>query len=447
MAFALCSRRVVTRSGVHEAAVVVGDDGRIAAVLPHADLPAGTPLTDLGNDVLMPGLVDTHVHINDPGRADWEGWETGTRAAAAGGVTTLLDMPLNSAPVTTTGDALAVKAASARGRCRVDVGFHGGLVPGSAGHIEALLEGGVFSIKAFLVHSRLDDFANAAEADLRAVMPLLARRGVPLQVHAELEGPDAAPLSDPHRYAQYLASRPRTWEQHAIEMMIGLCREYGCPTHIVHLSSADAVPALRAARAEGLPLTVETGPHYLFFDAEEIRDGDTRFKCAPPIRERENRERLWEALAEGVIDMIASDHSPCPPEMKATETGDFAWAWGGISSLQLTLPAVWTEAQRRGFGPGNLARWLCRRPAQIFGLGGRKGVVEAGMDADLVAWDPEASFILAPEMLHHRHKLTPYEGRALRGAVRQTWLRGTKVYDAGGFFEPPTGELLWRSHT
>lgn len=446
MPFALCSRRVATPLGVREAAVVIADDGRISVVLPRAELPSGTPLIDLGGDVLMPGLVDTHVHINEPGRADWEGWEAGTRAAAAGGVTTLLDMPLNSAPVTTTGEALAVKAASARGRGRVDVGFHGGLVPGSAGHVEALLDGGVFSIKAFLVHSRMDDFANAAEADLRAAMPLLAQRGVPLQVHAELEGPDAAPLSDPHRYAQYLASRPREWEQHAIEMMISLCREYHCPVHIVHLSSADAVPALRRARAEGLPLTVETGPHYLFFDAEEIQDGDTRFKCAPPIRERENRERLWEALAEGVIDMIASDHSPCPPEMKATETGDFGWAWGGISSLQLTLPAVWTEAKRRGFGIGDLERWLCRAPARIFGLEGRKGEIAVGRDADLVVWDPAALLTVGPDMLHHRHPLTPYEGQVLAGGVRQTWLRGAKVYDAGGFFEPPRGELLWRSH-
>lgn len=447
MPFALCSRHVVTPQGVREAAVTVGDGGRIAAVGPRADLPPVLPLTDLGDDVLMPGLVDTHVHINEPGRADWEGWETGTRAAAAGGVTTLLDMPLNSAPVTTTGHALAVKAASARGRVRVDVGFHGGLVPGNRGHLRTLLDGGVFSIKAFLVHSGLDDFPNAALPDLRAAMPLLARRGVPLQVHAELEGPDAAPLSDPHRYAQYLASRPRAWEQHAVEMMIGLCREYGCPVHIVHLSSADAVPALRSARAEGLPITVETGPHYLSFDSEEIRDGDTRFKCAPPIRERENRERLWGALAEGVIDTVASDHSPCPPEMKVVETGDFAGAWGGISSLQLSLPAVWTEARRRSFGPDDLARWLCRRPAQIFGLGERKGALEVGLDADFVVWDPEASWTLTPERLHHRHKMTPYEGRTLRGVVRQTWLRGTKVYDVGGFSGPPTGELLWRSHT
>ena len=438
----LRSRRVVTPEGVREAAVVI-DAGRIVAVVPPDQIPGPLPVTDLGDDVLMPGLVDTHVHINEPGRAEWEGWETGTRAAAAGGVTTLVDMPLNSTPVTTTAAALAAKAASARGRGRVDVGFHGGLVPGNAGHIEELLDGGVFGIKAFLVPSRMDDFLNATEGDLRAVMPLLAARGVPLLVHAELAGDAPAP-TDPRRYADYLASRPRAWEQQAIEMMIGLCAEYRCPVHIVHLASADAVPALRAARAAGLPLTVETGPHYLFFESGDIADGDTRFKCAPPIRERENRERLWEALREGVIDTIASDHSPCPPEMKALEMGDFEWAWGGISSLQLGLPIVWTGARSRGFGLDDVAEWMCRAPARAVGLGDRKGAIAPGADADFVVWDPEASFPVTPDRLHHRHTMTPYEGVTLAGEVRQTWLRGAKIYQEGNFLGPPAGELLWR---
>ena len=430
-AWILRGRRVVTPDGVREASVTIRGE-KIAAVGRRDDVSGAVRVVDVGDLLVLPGLVDTHVHVNDPGRAEWEGFETATRAAAAGGITSLVDMPLNSSPVTTTLAALDAKRAAARGRLRVDCGFFGGLVPGNAGEIEALAESGVLGFKAFLCHSGIDEFPNVTESDLRAAMPILARLGLPLLAHAEIvpEGAKGMDTSDPKSYAAWLASRPDAWEVEAIRLLIGLCRETGCRVHIVHLATGEALPMIAEARAEGLPLTVETCPHYLTFAAEEIPDGDPRFKCAPPIRGAANRERLWEGLRIGLIDTIGTDHSPAPPDLKGLDTGDLARAWGGIASLQLALPAVWTEARRRGFGPEDLARWMALKPAELIGLGGRKGSIAPGRDADLVVFDPDAPFVVEGKALHHRHPATPYEGRTLVGRG-VTYLRGRPVSRVG----------------
>jgi allantoinase len=438
--FALLSRRVLSADGLRAAAVLI-DGGQIMGVVEPAAVPSEYSVEDLGNLVVAPGLVDAHVHINEPGRADWEGFETATRAAAAGGVTTLVDMPLNSSPVTTTVAALEAKRAAAAGKCRVDVGFYGGLVPGSADHTGSLLEAGVLGVKAFLCDSGLPEFPPSAVADLQAAMPVLAARHRPLLVHAELVRAPAPQPADPRSYAEYLASRPPAWESDAISLLIGLCRTHGAPVHIVHLANADALPMLQAARADGLPLTVETCPHYLHFAAEEIPDGDTRFKCAPPIRAARHREVLWHALQQGLIDTIGSDHSPCPPPMKQLASGDFMAAWGGISSLQLTLPIVWTGSAARGIPLATMFRWLADAPARLLRLD-RKGRLAAGCDADLVVWDPEARWTVDGGQLQHRHKLTPYDGLELAGRVHRTYLRGSLVYNQGELVGEPRGELL-----
>ena len=441
----LTSQRVVTPEGVRPATVHVLN-GKIERVGP-IEVQSGVPAIDCGDSVLMAGIVDTHVHINEPGRTEWEGFATATRAAAAGGVTTLVDMPLNSVPATIAREGLRAKLAAAQGNCSVDAGFWGGVVPGNTGELAKLLADGVRGFKCFLVPSGVPEFAHVEEADLRVAMPELARLGAVLLAHAELPGPiDAASGvwadGSPAEYDRYLRSRPDAAEVEAVELLIRLCRETGCRIHIVHVSSAETLPLLRRAREEGLPVTAETCPHYLTFAAEEIPDGAVAFKCAPPIRSRENRERLWEALREGVIDLVVTDHSPCPPEMKKIEAGDFREAWGGISSLQLALPAVWTEARKRGFTVADLARWMCAAPARLVGFEGRKGAIAPGYDADLVSWNPEASFEVDAERLHHRHKLTPYAGRTLYGVVRQTLLSGKTVYDDGRFPVPPSGRLL-----
>ena len=442
----LTSRRVVTPEGVRPATVHVLN-GKIERVGPIGDVPSGVQAIDCGDSVIMPGIVDTHVHVNQPGRTEWEGFATATRAAAAGGVTALVDMPLNSVPATTTREGLRAKLAAAREGLRVDVGFWGGVVPGNTGELAGLLADGVLGFKCFLVPSGVDEFGSVGEADLGRAMPVLARHGAVLLVHAELPGPIAAASGvwaegSPAEYSRYLRSRPDAAEVEAVELLIRLCRETGCRLHIVHVSSAEVLPALRRAREEGLQITAETCPHYLTFAAEEIPDGAVAFKCAPPLRSRENRERLWEALREGVIDLVATDHSPCPPEMKKIEAGNFREAWGGISSLQVALPAVWTGARERGFTIADLARWMSAAPARLAGLEGRKGAIAPGYDADLAIWDPEASFEVDAERLHHRHKLTPYAGRTLYGAVRRTLLRGETIYDDGQFPGPPSGLLL-----
>jgi len=403
-----------------------------------------TGILDVGDSYVLPGLVDTHVHVNEPGRTEWEGFETATRAAAAGGVTTIVDMPLNSIPATTTAAALAEKRAAAAGKCAIDVFFWGGVVPGNAGELESLAAAGVLGFKCFLAPSGVDEFPHVGERDLSEAMPIVARLGLPLLVHAELPEPIDAALAatagrDPRRYATWLAARPAEAELEAIRLMIRLCVEHGCRVHIVHLSTADALPDLRAARRRGLPITVETCPHYLCFAAEEIPDGATAFKCAPPIRERENRDRLWAALAASEIDLVASDHSPAPPGIKCLDSGDFMKAWGGIPSLELGLAAIWTEASRRGFTPADVVRWMCAGPAQMAGLDGsrgsnvaaRKGSIAVGHDADLVLWNPDREWTVDARRLRQRHPITPYDGRRLKGEVHGVYVRGEKVFERG----------------
>jgi allantoinase len=390
--------------------------------------------------VLMPGLVDTHVHINEPGRADWEGFSTATRAAAAGGVTTLIEMPLNSIPATTSAEGFRAKLAATAGKLNVDAGFWGGVVPGNTEELRPLWDAGVFGFKCFLVPSGVGEFPHVTERDFRAAMPVLRELGAPLLVHAELPGPiekiekgDKAASGSKgaaRRYATWLATRPPEAETEAIALVLKLAREFGVHVHIVHLSAAAAAtPLLTEARANGTKFSVETCPHYLTFAAEDIPDGATEFKCAPPIRGKDNREKLWAALGDGLIDFIATDHSPCPPEMKCRDAGDFLKAWGGIASLQLELPAVWTLAQQRGYSVQRVAEWLCGRPAKLAGLEKQKGTIAVGCDADFVVWNPEGKFRVQPSELYQRHKLTPYAGMEMRGVVEATFLRGRKIFE------------------
>ena len=439
----LRSRRVLGEQGLVDAAVVVLG-GRVAGLVAPKDVPTGLSIVDVGDKVIMPGVVDCHAHINEPGRTEWEGFETATRAAAAGGITTVVDMPLNSIPATLTADALQLKAEHAQGRCSIDHGFWGGVVPGNTSELERMVAGGAIGFKCFLVPSGVDEFPHSDRAALDQAMPVLARLGVPLLVHAELADSDETPQGDVRLYQSYLESRPRRWEDSAIRMMIELCRKHRCQVHIVHLSSSDALPDIARARREGLPFSVETCPHYLTFASEEIPNGATHFKCAPPIREGENRERLWRGLAEGDIQLVVSDHSPCTPALKKLEAGDFAHAWGGIASLQFSLPAVWTGARAHGLSLVDVARWMCRAPAALTGLTGVKGAIAPGHDADLVVFDPEATFTVQPENVLHRHRITPYAGHTLHGRVEMTFLRGHRIYAHGEPHGPPQGQSLRR---
>jgi allantoinase len=444
--------RVVTGDGNSEPApaAIHIQRGIITAVAHFNEVPAGYPIHEAGELIVMPGIVDTHVHINEPGRADWEGFTTATRAAAAGGVTTLIEMPLNSIPATTSASAFREKLASAAGKLWVDTGFWGGVIPGNSEELRELWRDGVFGFKCFLVPSGVDEFPQVREADLRAALQILAEVGAPLLVHAELSAPieaaaKALAKAPAAKYSTWLASRPREAENEALGLMIKLANELNARVHIVHVSSSDALPVLRAAKSSGLAITAETCPHYLTFASEEIPDGATEFKCAPPIRESENREKLWEALSGGTLDFVATDHSPCPPEMKRKDTGDFMAAWGGIASLELSLPAVWTSARQRSYAVERLAAWLCASPARLAGLEKRKGKIAKDFDADLVIWDPDAKFRVEPDRLHQRHKLTPYAGRELYGVVAATYLRGRKVFDRGEFASGPAGAILKRT--
>ena len=424
----------------------------MSAVEDFENVPQGCEVFEADDDaVVMPGLVDTHVHVNEPGRADWEGFETATRAAAAGGTTTVVEMPLNSIPATTSLENFRAKAAAAEGKCAIDVAFWGGVVPGNTAELGPMAAAGVVGFKCFLVESGVEEFPHVSEADLRAAMPELKRLGVPLIVHAELPAPIEAAharaeeaRADPRRYETFLATRPPEAEDSAARLLIRLSRETSARVHVVHLSSVGALPLIEEARRDGIPITAETCPHYLAFAAEEIADGATEFKCCPPIRGRENRERLWEALGRRQLGMVVSDHSPCPPEMKRRESGDFVAAWGGISSLQLRLPVVWTEARRRGHSLNDLAEWLAAGPARLANLENRKGAIRVGADADFVVWKPDETFVVEPSELRHRHKLTPYAGRELAGVVEATFLRGAPVFARGGADERPKGEFLLR---
>ncbi|MEP6729852.1 MAG: allantoinase AllB [bacterium] len=436
------SRRTLIDDALRPATVHVRDR-IIAAIRGYDDFDSADEIIDAGDDVVMPGLVDTHVHVNEPGRTEWEGFASATRAAAAGGVTTLFDMPLNSIPATTTFAALEAKRNAARGRLSVNVGLIGGVVPGNAGELTALHAAGVRLYKCFLVPSGVDEFPHVLESDLRKALPILAELDATLLVHAELpECIVAMPTGDARRYATYLASRPDAAETNAVALMIRLAEEFSARVHIVHLSSEHSLPLIRAARARGVRITCETCPHYLVFSADEIADRATQFKCAPPIRDRGTRDALWNALISGDISLIASDHSPCPPTMKDLEHGDFFQAWGGIASLQLGLPAVWHDAKARGLSIPQIARWMSVAPAKLAGLEHSKGRLAAGFDADIVVWNPDAPVIVDDIALQHRHPLTPYRGRTLTGAVRTTYVGGVAVYRDGYFAEALPGRLI-----
>ena len=441
------SSRVVLPEGIVPAAVFVSG-GRIAKVAREKAPVLAALEIDAGDSVVMAGLVDPHVHVNDPGRADWEGFETAGRAAAAGGTTTIVDMPLNSLPVTTTVDALEVKVRAATGKCRVDFGLWGGIVPENGGDRRALIDEGALGLKAFLVPSGIDEFPAVDDLELSRALSDLAPTGAPVLVHAEdidelARAAERVAGGRPGSYADWLASRPPEAEARAVARVASLCRRTGARAHIVHVAAAEAMDEVATAKAAGLPLSAETCPHYLSFFAEELPDGDPRFKCAPPIREARHRDALWRGLASGALDLVASDHSPCPPALKPP--GELAAAWGGIAGLELRLPVTWTEARTRGASLRDMARWLAEAPARLAGLSARKGRIAVGHDADFVIWDPESEFVVDSAKLHQRHTATPWEGRTLRGVVETTILRGRIVYERGRFPGTEGGRWLRRT--
>ena len=454
MSQAFRSTRVLTAEGLRAATLLVEEE-RITGVVGWDAAPSGATLQDFGDAVLLPGLVDSHVHINEPGRTEWEGFWTATRAAAAGGVTTLVDMPLNCVPETTNVEALEAKRAAAQGKAWVDWAAWGGVVRGNADSLAGLASAGVPGFKCFLIHSGIDGFQWVDAAELRLALARLKGTGLPLLAHAEVAGPvDAATEAlnaagaDWRRYSTYLASRPDAAEVEAIALLIRLAEEFETPIHIVHLASTQGLPLLAEARGRGVPVTVETCVQYLWFAAEEIPDGATEYKCAPPIRGKANREELWAALKEGLIDLVATDHSPCPPAMKRREQRRWDLAWGGIASLGLALPVLWTAMAERGMGleegMARVGAWMGTGPAWLVGLTGRKGKLTVGADADFVIFDPAAAWTVGPEALHFRHKISPYLGAELRGRVRETWLRGARVFGGDGFAGEPRGRELVR---
>lgn len=450
MAQAFRSTRVLTEEGIR-AALVVEDEGTIREIREWGAVPADAMLHDFGERVLLPGLVDSHVHINEPGRTEWEGFWTATRAAASGGVTTLVDMPLNCVPETVDVAALEAKRAAAQGKAWVDWAAWGGVVRGNAENLRGLVDAGVPGFKCFLIHSGIDGFAWVTEQDLRGALAKLRGTGLPLLAHAELAGPvdgATASLRDSNAnwrsYKTYLASRPDEAEIKAIELLIKLAEEYQTPIHVVHLASAKALPMLADARKRGIPITVETCTQYLWFSADEIPDGSTEHKCAPPIRSAANREQLWQALVDGTIDFVTTDHSPCPPQMKHRDSRRFDEAWGGIASLGLALSVLWTGMLQRGIALERVGQWMGAGPARLAGLQGKKGSLTAGADADLAVFDPDAEWIVEPTHLHFRHKMSPYLGVKLQGRVEQTWLRGQRVFKESELEGEPAGRELRR---
>lgn len=431
--------------GKLQPATVVCEDGIITDIFPYKAIDA----EDVGNNILMPGLIDAHVHINEPGRTHWEGFATATTAAAAGGITTVIDMPLNSTPVTTTASAFHLKKEAATDKLYINVGLYGGLIPGNIDELDALIHEGVFGIKCFLVHSGIDEFPNVGEEEMNAAMPVIAKHNIPLLAHCEIykEEADCELSAYPGSYKEYLKSRPKKWENDAVDLMIKLCRKHKCPIHIVHVSSADALKSIEAAKNERLPVTAETCAHYIYFNAEDIKDSNTLFKCAPPIREKENNHLLKVAFETGVLDFITTDHSPAPPDIKQIETGNFKTGWGGIAGLQFLLPASWT-ALKEILPIEKFIPLVTEKPAKFLKLDDRKGKIEQGFDADLVVWSPDEKEIVKEDIVHHRYKISPYVGEELYAVVKQTIVKGIAVYTNNKIIddEIKNGELLINKH-
>lgn len=420
-------------------ATVLVEQEKISAILNHNDSEVSVPIIDVGDDVVMPGICDTHVHMNEPGRTEWEGISTATKAAAAGGITTLIDMPLNSIPPTTTVHALELKRKSAKETAFVDYGFWGGVIPENLDSLKPLVEAGVLGFKAFMIDSGVPEFPMAQESVLREGLSILSKLNVPLLVHAEVESKVQIKNLSVTQYQHYLESRPQKWEIDAIKKIISIAEELKARVHVVHLSAANALQEIASAKKRGVLVSAETCPHYLTLKAEDVPEGATHFKCAPPIRENSNRNRLWEGLSDGIIDFIVSDHSPCTPQLKHLDTGNFDSAWGGIAGLQFGLPVIWTELSARGLGVSELSHWLSTATSNFLNLTGKTGKIEKGADADLVVWDPNSEFTLKEDQIFHRHKVTPYLGKKLKGIVKKTFVRGNKVYDLGVFSSVPKG--------
>ncbi|XP_077998509.1 allantoinase, mitochondrial-like isoform X1 [Glandiceps talaboti] len=441
----LRGNRVFLENGEVCPATIFVKDGIITDVKTGDTSEARNPVIDCGDLLVMPGIVDSHVHVNEPGRTDWEGYETATKAAAAGGITTITDMPLNSIPSTTTMDAFNFKMEHAKNQCYVDVAFWGGVVPGNQFELKPMISAGIAGFKCFLIFSGVDEFPHVSEADLHQAMKQLQGTDSVLLFHAEVDGtaPDVSSL-DPVHYDTFLKSRPCSMENDAIKLVTKVCLQYKVPCHIVHLSSAEALPIIQEARAQGAPLTVETCHHYLSLAAENIPGGATQYKCCPPIREQSNQDKLWQAIKTGDIDMVVSDHSPCTANLKLLEQGDFMAAWGGISSLQFGLSLFWTNAQKHGFTFQDLHRLMCQQTAKLSGLANRKGCIKEGMDADFVIWDPTGHFKVEKSVIEHKNKVTPYEGQTLQGVVHKTIVRGQVVYDKGVHSETPLGKFMFR---
>lgn len=398
---------------------------------------------DAGDLIMMPGIIDAHVHINEPGRTDWEGFDTATQAAAAGGITSIVDMPLNASPVTTSVTAFDEKLAASKNKLHVNVGFYGGLIPGNQHELDGLLQAGVLGIKCFLTHSGIDEFPNVGKKEIEAAMPVIAKYGLPLLAHCEIYKKEVDnEFSDfPNSYRYYLVSRPKQWENDAIELMIRLCRKHRCAVHIVHVSSAEALIKILKAKEEGLPITAETCVHYIYFNAEDIPDSNSLYKCAPPIREKENNELLKEALVNGVLDFIASDHSPAPPALKELESGNLQKAWGGIAGLQFLLPAGWT-AMKEKMPVEKFIPLLTEHPASFLKVNSRKGKLQVGYDADLVLWNPEEKFEVKAADILHRYDCSPYCGKNLYGTVTQTIVNGITVYQNKKIAQKNSGQWL-----
>ncbi len=441
--FVIYSERVVLPEAIGAFSITI-TRGKITAIKKGRQNLENLPFYDYTKLVIMPGIIDPHVHINEPGRTEWEGFDTGTTAAAAGGVTTLVDMPLNASPVTINTQELHNKLAATEGKLHINSGFWGGIVPSNTADLVPLAKAGVLGFKAFLTHSGIDEFPNVDEQTLCAAYEVLKGTNLPILAHCELTtgSYDQDLQQDPMSYAAYLKSRPKHWENNAVALMLKLAEKYQHPTHIVHLASADSLDTIRAAKKRGVPITVETCPHYLYFCAEDIPNADTRFKCAPPIRERANNELLWDALLDGTLDFIGSDHSPAPPAIKALDTGNLQKAWGGISGIQLTLSALWTKGQAYGLSLERLSMLLCQAPAQFIGFEDKKGKIAVGYDADFVIWSPEASFLVSLDTLQTKHKVSPYEGQKLTGVVEATIVNGNFVWTKEGLTSKNKGALL-----